>query len=95
MAIFGSVYNEDYTGITGITVISTNLHASSATLGQSSGELPISRDVALELISSGNTDLSSLLTAARAAKERFKPHTITYSRKVFIPLTNLCRDYCG
>ena len=22
-------------------------------------------------------------------------HVITYSRKVFIPLTNLCRDYCG
>src|SRR5205807_9123772 len=24
-----------------------------------------------------------------------KPELITYSRKVFIPLTNLCRDYCG
>jgi FO synthase len=36
-----------------------------------------------------------LLAAARAAKERFKPGVITYSRKVFIPLTNLCRDYCG
>ena len=23
------------------------------------------------------------------------PGVITYSRKVFIPLTNLCRDYCG
>ena len=36
-----------------------------------------------------------MLAAAHAAKERFKPGVITYSRKVFLPLTNLCRDYCG
>jgi FO synthase len=29
------------------------------------------------------------------ARQRFKPGVVTYSRKVFIPLTNLCRDYCG
>ena len=40
-------------------------------------------------------ELPELLAAARAAKERFKPRVITYSRKVFLPLTNLCRDYCG
>jgi FO synthase len=40
-------------------------------------------------------DLPKLLQAARSAKERFKPDVVTYSRKVFIPLTNLCRDYCG
>ena len=28
-------------------------------------------------------------------RQRFKPGIVTYSRKVFIPLTNLCRDYCG
>jgi FO synthase len=56
---------------------------------------PISREAALALIRCSDDDLPRLLTAARAAKERFKPGTITYSRKVFIPLTNLCRDYCG
>ena len=35
-----------------------------------------------------------MLAAALAAKQRFKPGVVTYSRKVFIPLTNLCRDYC-
>src|ERR1019366_7833824 len=40
-------------------------------------------------------DLPALLSAAKAAKEKFKPGIITYSRKVFLPLTNLCRDYCG
>jgi len=56
---------------------------------------PISRDQALRLIRCSDQDLPRLLAAARAAKERFKPGVITYSRKVFIPLTNLCRDYCG
>jgi 7,8-didemethyl-8-hydroxy-5-deazariboflavin synthase CofG subunit len=56
---------------------------------------PISRDLALRLIRCSEDDLPSLLAAARAAKENFKPAVITYSRKVFLPLTNLCRDYCG
>lgn len=57
--------------------------------------IPISRDAALQLITCPDTDLRSLLAEARAAKERFKPRVITYSGKVFLPLTNLCRDYCG
>jgi 7,8-didemethyl-8-hydroxy-5-deazariboflavin synthase CofG subunit len=56
---------------------------------------PISRDAALRLIDCPDGDLPELLAAARAAKERFKPGFVTYSRKVFLPLTNLCRDYCG
>jgi FO synthase len=55
----------------------------------------ISRDAALRLIRCSDDDLPELLAAARSAKERFKPGVITYSRKVFLPLTNLCRDYCG
>jgi 7,8-didemethyl-8-hydroxy-5-deazariboflavin synthase CofG subunit len=55
----------------------------------------ISRETALQLIRCPDADLPDLLAAARAAKERFKPGVVTYSRKVFIPLTNLCRDYCG
>ena len=42
-----------------------------------------------------DAELEHLLQAAHEAKQRFKPDIITYSRKVFIPLTNLCRDYCG
>jgi len=55
----------------------------------------ISRELALRLIGCGDADLPALLAAARAAKENFKPGVITYSKKVFLPLTNLCRDYCG
>src|SRR5207248_7305847 len=57
--------------------------------------VPVSRERALQLIRCPDGGLPGLLAAARAGKERFKPSVITYSRKVFIPLTNLCRDYCG
>jgi FO synthase len=56
---------------------------------------PISRDEANSLIRASDAELPDLLARARAARDRFKPDVITYSRKVFIPLTNLCRDYCG
>ena len=56
--------------------------------------LPVSRDKACRLIQCGDEVLPELLSAACAVRARFKPPIITYSRKVFIPLTNLCRDYC-
>ena len=57
--------------------------------------LPISRATACGLLSSSDEVLPALLETASRARDRFKPGFITYSRKVFIPLTNLCRDYCG
>lgn len=56
--------------------------------------LPVTREMASELIRCSDELLPDLLDAAVALKQRFKPGVITYSRKVFIPLTNLCRDYC-
>jgi 7,8-didemethyl-8-hydroxy-5-deazariboflavin synthase CofG subunit len=57
--------------------------------------LPLSREMACKLMRCDDRDLDKLLRAAFDAKQRFKPGVITYSRKGFIPLTNLCRDYCG
>ena len=56
--------------------------------------LPVTREIACRLIACSDEELPELLEAALAAKERFKPGVISYSRKVFLPLTNLCRDYC-
>jgi 7,8-didemethyl-8-hydroxy-5-deazariboflavin synthase CofG subunit len=67
----------------------------SLSLDDSPSAIPLSRTDALRLIRCPDADLPQLLSAARAAKEKFKPGIITYSRKVFLPLTNLCRDYCG
>ncbi len=57
--------------------------------------IALSREGACQLIRCSEDQLPALLSAAVAARQRFKPGVITYSRKVFIPLTNLCRDYCG
>jgi 7,8-didemethyl-8-hydroxy-5-deazariboflavin synthase CofG subunit len=57
--------------------------------------MPLSRGGAGQLIRCAEQELPALLSAALEARQRFKPGVITYSRKVFIPLTNLCRDYCG
>lgn len=40
-------------------------------------------------------ELLDLFQAASAIRDPRTGATITYSRKVFIPLTNLCRDRCG
>jgi len=60
-----------------------------------SSRMPLSRDGACQLIRCRDQELPALLAAAIEARQHFKPGITTYSRKVFIPLTNLCRDYCG
>jgi 7,8-didemethyl-8-hydroxy-5-deazariboflavin synthase CofG subunit len=55
----------------------------------------LSREDACRWIHASDDELPELMARAGAARDRFKPGIITYSRKVFIPLTNLCRDYCG
>jgi FO synthase len=55
----------------------------------------ISREEACHLLAGGEEDIPALLQSAQRVRGRFKPAVVTYSRKVFIPLTNLCRDYCG
>jgi FO synthase len=39
--------------------------------------------------------LDDLLAAATRLRAQGKRTTVSFSRKVFIPLTTLCRDYCG
>ena len=40
-------------------------------------------------------DTTALLSAAAAVRDLFWGNNVTYSRKVFVPLTNMCRDTCG
>lgn len=40
-------------------------------------------------------ELPALLEAAGQLRDRDKGKTVTYSRKVFLPVTNLCRDRCS
>jgi 7,8-didemethyl-8-hydroxy-5-deazariboflavin synthase CofG subunit len=70
-------------------------HLRLLTLNDGAADLPLWREAAYRWMRSSQAELPDLLSAARRLRERFKSGVITYSRKVFIPLTNLCRDYCG
>ncbi|MFQ5850771.1 MAG: 7,8-didemethyl-8-hydroxy-5-deazariboflavin synthase CofG [Candidatus Binatia bacterium] len=50
---------------------------------------------AIFLSSVREEEITLLLEAASELRDRQKGKTITFSSKVFIPLTNLCRDFCG
>lgn len=54
--------------------------------------LVITRDGASQLMEECPTD--ALVAAAGRIRDRTRPGVITYSRKVFINLVNLCRDTC-
>jgi 7,8-didemethyl-8-hydroxy-5-deazariboflavin synthase CofG subunit len=55
----------------------------------------VSRADAQRLIRATGGELLDLLREASAVRDARTGATITYSRKVFIALTNLCRDRCG
>src|SRR5499427_5162735 len=42
-----------------------------------------------------NASLLELLAVASQVREQGKGKTVSFSKKVFIPLTTLCRDYCS
>ena len=47
------------------------------------------------LISAENDQVAALCGVAAGIRDRGKGHVVTFSPKVFIPLTRLCRDLCG
>jgi FO synthase len=53
----------------------------------------VDRDTAVRL--GLQAPLADLLAAATELRARGKGTTVSFSKKVFIPLTTLCRDYCG
>jgi 7,8-didemethyl-8-hydroxy-5-deazariboflavin synthase CofG subunit len=55
----------------------------------------ISRDRARALIEAPPAALPDLLAEAALLRDRGRGRRVTFSKKVFVPLTTLCRDYCG
>jgi FO synthase len=54
----------------------------------------LSVDEVTALLAARGDDLERLLDLARHLRELGRGDTVTYSRKVFVPLTMLCRDHC-
>ncbi len=64
-------------------------------LERASADLQLSAQEAYAFEHTSSSELLALLQVADALRARYHGDTMTYSRKVFLPLTNLCRDYCG
>ena len=55
----------------------------------------LTRADALALTAAEGDELESLLAAAATLRDRSKVKAVTFSPKIFVPLTNLCREFCG
>lgn len=55
----------------------------------------LSRSEALALVAADGEELEALLATAAELRDQHKGRVVTFSPKVFVPLTNLCRDFCG
>lgn len=56
--------------------------------------LPAALPAATEVLALLDRPLPEILDAARAVRDQAFGNQITYSRKVFVPVTHLCRDVC-
>ena len=57
--------------------------------------MTISHGEACRLIETPDAGLPDLLARAGEVRDRGRGRRVTFSKKVFVPLTTLCRDYCG
>ena len=86
---------QDVSGTGGVTAAGMRRALARARDGK-----PLDRDEATVLLHARGDDLNKLLEYASRTRDAGlegagRPGIITYSRKVFIPLTRLCRDRCG
>lgn len=66
-----------------------------AALAEATTGRALSDGEAWALAGADDDGLAAMLDAAGRMRDRGKGRTVTFSPKVFIPLTHLCRDFCG
>jgi FO synthase len=69
-------------------------HAVRRALARATSGKTLSLDEAVALMEARGGALRELLAVASEVRDRGHGRTVTYSRKVFVPLTMLCRDVC-
>src|SRR5213078_2856177 len=69
-------------------------HSRSRALARADAGKALSVDDLEALLGARGGALEDLMAIARRLRELGHGTTVTYSRKVFIPLTMLCRDHC-
>src|SRR5262245_22832955 len=69
-------------------------HALRRALARAGAGKALSVDEVTELLGARGDALDELMALASTLRDRGHGRTVTYSPKVFIPLTMLCRDHC-
>lgn len=69
-------------------------HAIRRALARAESGKALSVDEVEALLAARGDDLERLMAVARRLRALGRGRTVTYSRKVFVPLTMLCRDHC-
>ncbi len=67
----------------------------SVILDKARADETLSAEEGYQLLHCPDDAVPALLATAGTLRDRHKGRTITYSRKVFLPVTNLCRDRCS
>lgn len=67
---------------------------SETALSKAAGNESLTADDAYALCQLPPSALEELCAIASALRDQRSPHVLTYSPKVFLPVTNLCRDRC-
>ncbi len=77
------------------TISATTAPPLAAALAEAATGRALSDGEAWALAGADDDGLAAMLDAAGRMRDRGKGRTVTFSPKVFIPLTHLCRDFCG
>ncbi len=64
-------------------------------LGRAARGSRLSPDDALALVGAGPSAAAEMAAVASGLRDRGRGKVVSFSPKVFIPLTRLCRDFCG
>src|SRR3970040_2452506 len=72
----------------------TNAHGLRRALARAEAGKALSTDEVAFLLQARGPELERLMALAAHLRELGHGRRVTYSRKVFIPLTMLCRDHC-
>src|SRR5215831_1168742 len=77
-----------------MTTTTERSHGLRRALARATAGKPVSVDEVTELLEARGDALDSLMELASSLRDRGHGRTVTYSPKVFVPLTMLCRDHC-
>jgi FO synthase subunit 1 len=78
-----------------INLINEILEKCKDNMNNNTNSKAISKDEALYLLECNNEITPILMNISASLKTNFKKEVVTYSRKIFINITNLCRDFCS